>query len=213
LAHAHVAPVRGGATRDPRAAIVRDLDPAQDGFLVIEGSPGLIATFGHVTPAPGMAPGDTVRAGDTLATMFYAHGFDFGVNNRGMDPHEFVNSARAGAPVHAQSPIAQFPEPLRTQMIDRVQTLADPLGRLSHDVVGTASGSWFLEGTPLDQSHCVCYEGNHLFLGTLQERDDTRIMTVGQLWPGQPNVLLVIDPAAPSWTEITAAGSPIALKA
>lgn len=54
---------------------------------------------------------------------------------------------------------------------------------------------------------------NQLFLGRLQERDETRILAVGDLWPGQPNTLIVIDPAAPSWHEITPASGVVALKA
>jgi hypothetical protein len=145
--------------------------------------------------------------------MFYDHGFDFGVSNRGNDPAFFVNPARAGAIGEAESPIAQFPEPLRSEMIARVETMSNPLGRLSYDVAGTAAGYWFREGTPVDQSFCACQTQNHLFLGTLQERDDIGIMTVGERWPGQPNFLVVIDPAEPSWTGITPASGPVALEA
>lgn len=199
--------------RAPGDAVIRDLNPGPDGFIVFEGPPGLVGTFGHVTPVPGLAIGDAVQAGDVIATMFVDYGFDFGVTNPGNDPLFFVRPERAPELYRSQSPIVQFPEPLRSQMIGLVQTQANPLGRLEFDVAGTASGYWFREGTPVDQSFCVCQVANHLFLGTLQERNDTRIMTVGEFWPGQPNFLLVIDPAEPSWTAITPASGPVTLKA
>jgi hypothetical protein len=200
--------------RAPGDGVVSAVAHHADGFISIEGPPGLVATFGHVTPATGLGRGHTVRAGDTVATMFYTHGFDFGVFNLGIVPHRFVNQARIHtAYAYAQSPIAQYPEPLRAEMISRVQTLADPLGRLSYDQAGTAAGAWFLRGTPVERSLEVTFEPNHLFLGRLQERDASRILVVGTVWPGQPNRLIVIDQSAPSWEAITPASGIVALKA
>lgn len=96
-------------------------------------------------------------------------------------------------------------------MIALVQTREDPLGRLSYDVPGTGSGYWFLEGTPVKESFCACQTQKHLFLGTLQERDDTQIMSVGETWPAQGNFILATDPSAPRWTDVTAASGIVAL--
>ncbi len=199
--------------RAPADGIVYGVGHGEDGWVSIEGPPGLIATFGHVAPAAALRRGQAVRAGDVLATMTYTHGFDFGVMNLGIERHRFVNMARIHEGyAYAQSPIAQYPEPLRSELIARVYTRSNPLGRLSYDMAGTAAGAWFLQGTPVSESLNVVYSRNQLFLGLLQERDDIRIMTVGERWPGLQNMLVVIDPGAPSWSAITAASGPVALK-
>ncbi len=80
--------------RAPRAAVVFDVDARADGKLVLEGPPGLFMVFGHVTPRSGLQRGDTVAAGENVATMFYDHGFDFGVEHFGLAPHPFVRPER-----------------------------------------------------------------------------------------------------------------------
>jgi hypothetical protein len=193
---------------------VFSVEPDEDGTITIEGPPGLLATFAHVTPAAGLVRGDSVRAGDVIARMTYQHSFDFGVLNFGIEPHQFVNMDRIPpAYGYAQHPIAQYPEPLRSELISRVYTQSDPLGRLSYDQAGTAAGHWWLDGTPIEFSFTVDYVSTQLFLGRLQERYETRIMTVGERWTDQPNTLVVIDPAAPSWDDITEASGPVALAA
>lgn len=67
--------------RAPGSGRGRDLNPAGDGMISVEGPPDLVWTFGHATPAAGLSIGDHVTAGDVVATMFYNHGFDFGVIN------------------------------------------------------------------------------------------------------------------------------------
>jgi hypothetical protein len=200
--------------RAPGSGVIVRLIAQEDGSIGIEGPPGLRATFGHVTPAPGLAIGDSVRAGDTIATMFFEHSFDFGILDYSITPHKFVNRERTHPGYeYAESPIAQFAEPVRSELIARVRTFADPLGRMSYDQAGTAAGAWFLEGTPVRESMNGDHAPNQLFLGRLQERDETRILTIGKSWPGQLDPLLAIDPAAPSWDQITTASGIVALKA
>lgn len=198
--------------RAPGDGVVFAVDPQVDGSITIEGPPGLLATFSHVTPAAGLSRGDTVRAGDTIATMAYEHSFDFGVLNYGREARTFVRPERMpDAYLYTESPIAQFPEPLRSEMAARVRTMEDPLGRLSYDVPGTAAGAWFLEGTPVEESLTVDYVPNQLFLGRLQERYEVRIMVVGETWPDQGNRIVVIDSSDPSWDDITPASGPVHL--
>lgn len=199
--------------RAPGAGVVVGVEHVADGAISIEGPPGLFLTFGHVTPRADLVAGDPVDAGETVATMFFTYTVDVTVWNRGVTPHRFVNPDRMPLPyLYAQNAIEQFPEPVRSELIARVRTTGDPLGRLSYDEAGTAAGAWFLEGTPVERSMEGTFFPNHLFLGRLAERAETRVMTVGTLWPGQPNALVVIDPAAPSWETITPASGVVALR-
>jgi hypothetical protein len=146
--------------RAPTDGVVHAVQAVQDGAISIEGPPGLLATFQHVTPAAGLVRGDSVRAGDVIATMTYEHSFDFGVLNPGIEPRQFVNMDRIPAAyAYAQHPIEQYAEPLRSELISRVQTQSDPLGMLSYDQAGTAAGHWWLEGTPIEFSFTACRGG------------------------------------------------------
>ncbi len=190
----------------PGDGVVRDVDPSEDGFLAVEGPPGLRWTFGHVTPRPGLVRGSRVFAGDTVATMAVTHGFDFGMWNTGV-LHEFVAPHRYHAGfLHAQHPIEQFPEPLRSQLAERVPSMAAGLGRLSWDVPGTAAGNWVIAGAPAGGG--VLEGGNDhllLHLGRFPDRVETRYFAVGELWPGMVNPGLAVDVAEPSWELITPA--------
>lgn len=198
----------------PMDGVVADVDPQDDGTVVLEGPPRLYVRFGHVTARPGLQRGDSVQAGDTVATMYFDHGFDFGVIHFGLEPHPFIRPERTPLSYrYSQSPIAQYPEPLRSQLVARVQTFADPLGELSFDLAGTAQGNWFREGTPLEEAFSPANEPGHLFMGPLQERRELRILSVGEAWEGSFRGLTVIDPAAPDWKDITPSTGPIALTA
>jgi len=198
--------------RAPADGVVTGVGHTADGYISLDAPAGLSVTFGHVTPTPGLQMGDHVQAGDVVATMFFDYSVDVTVYNLGLTPHQFVNPARMPLPYrYAQSAFEQFPEPTRSELVDRVSTLSDPLGRLSWDQAGTAAGAWFLEGTPVDRSMEGTYFPNHLFLGWLGERWETRIMTVGTLWPGAQNLMTVIDPADPSWEAITPTTGVVAL--
>lgn len=201
------------ALRAPGAGLVRHLDAQADGSVAVEGPPGLIWHFGHVTPAAGLAIGDTVVAGDVVATMYYEHGFDFGLLNYGVK-HEWVDSTRYNhGYLHAEHPIAQFPAAVRPELISRIQAGSEPLGRLAFDVAGTASGGWFLEGAPAGD--VPLQRGNDhmlLWLARWVERRETRIAVVGERWPGMVNQTLAVDAAAPSWEELTPASGAVALK-
>lgn len=199
--------------RAPRDAVVRRVDPQADGTIVLEGPPRLDMIFGHVTPTPGLARGDSVRAGDVVATMYYDHGFDFGVEHFGLEPHPLLRPDRAPVSyLHTQSPIAQYPEPVRSRLIERVQTLEDPLGRIAWDVAGTAQGLWFQEGTPDTLSYHVQWVRRQLFMGPLQERHETRILTVGAGWGDDWGGLSVLDPSAPDWDAITPSTGAVTLR-
>ena len=188
----------------PGDGVVVSVDPVGDGELTVEGPPGLRWWFGHVTPE-GLSVGDTVVAGQHVATMYYEHGFDFGVQNFRVE-HEFVVPERYPLPArHAQHPIEQFPEPLRSELVSRIVTVdSPPLGRVSYDVAGTASGGWFLEGSP--PGNVPLQFGNEhmrIFLGRYTQRLETRIITLGGLWEGERNLSRAVDEDAPDWEDIT----------
>lgn len=200
--------------RAPGGGVVRDVDPQADGVIVVEGPPGLIWHFGHVTPAEGLPRGTPVQAGDVVATMYYEHGFDFGMLNYGVK-HAFVDSTRYNHGfLHQEHPIAQFPAAMRPAMLDRIQSLSEPrLGRLAFDVAGTASGGWFIEGAP--EGDVPLQFGNQhmlLWLARWVERQETRILSVGDRWPGMPNPLLVVDAEAPDWEQITPASGAVSMR-
>jgi hypothetical protein len=146
--------------------------------------------------------------------MFYEHGFDLGVLNNGLTPHFFVNEARVPRGYTlAQSPIDQFAGQLRTDLLSRVSTAADPLGRISYDVDGTASGLWFKEGTAQSGlSFTPEYIPAQLFLGRLVERQETRILILCDLFSGQPARLSAVAAAAPSWEDLTPASGAVQFK-
>ena len=197
----------------PGNGVVRDVNTSADGFVAFEGPPGLLWHFGHVTPAPGLARGSTVTAGQTVATMFYDHGFDFGVVNFGVHHSYIVPTRYPEAPRHAENPIAQFPDSLRALLLARVNSLTDSLGRLSFDMAGTASGGWFTQGSPRDNTPLQF--GNDtmlLWLARYVERRTTRIAGIGKLWPGMTNRMVAVDSAAPDWESITPTSGAVALR-
>jgi hypothetical protein len=199
--------------RAPAAGTVADANTSPDGFIRVEGPPGLIWTFGHVTPRPGLTRGTAVAAGQVVATMFYEHGFDFGLTNRGVS-HSFITPARYPEQMlHGENPIAQYAEPTRSDLLARVNSLSDKLGRLSRDVPGTASGGWFLPGTPRSsEAMSPSSLPQVLWLGRYTEREETRILGIGATWPGMTNRILAVDPAAPSWEDVTPASGEVRLK-
>lgn len=197
----------------PGDGVVKSVDSVPDGGIAVEGPPGLIWTFAHVTPV-GLQVGDSILAGQHIATMFYEHGFDFGLMNYGIE-HYFVDPDRYPRPArNSQHPIAQFPEPLRSQLLSRIVTVdSDPFGRVSFDVAGTASGGWFIEGAP--PGDVPLQAGNDhmtMYLGHYVERVATRIVVFGNPWPGMGNRRLALDSAASDWASITPASGRLALR-
>jgi len=200
--------------RAPRDGVILDMLAIDDGFLRIEGPPGLVWTFGHVTPAAGLAAGNTVSAGQPIATMHQEHGFDFGLTNYGLDRDYVVQERYNHGYLYGEHPIAQFPEPQRSQLTALVQTTgaADPLGSLDFDVPGTAAGGWFLPGVPEQNSLQIGYDHLWLWLGRFTERPATRVASFGEKWTGMQNFIFAVDPAAPSWETITPASGAVAFK-
>jgi hypothetical protein len=199
--------------RAPGDGEVWAIEAGPDGGITIEGPAGLFATFSHVTPAAGLVVGDEVRAGDVIAQMFYDHSFDFGILDRGREPHEFLRPERYGDGYkYAENPIEQYPEPLRSQMIAMVRNLGEPFGRLSFDVAGTAQGNWFAPWVPVTESLVVDNVGGQLFLGRLMEREETRILVVGERWTGMPGPLHAVGEGSASWDEITPGDGIVAVK-
>ncbi|GEM_PF-5268397 len=201
--------------RAPGSGTVKHVDHSEDGSIAIEGPPGLVWTFAHVTPAAGLKRGTSVTAGQIIAKMYYEHSFDFGLTNYGIT-HDYITPSRYPDPaLHAQHPIDQYPEPMRSELLSRVQSLSgNPLGRLSYDVPGTASGAWFREGSPMDNTPLTAgQEWRLLWLGRYTEFDETRILHVGEAWDGMSQVInLVVDENYPSWEDINPATGRISLK-
>ncbi len=197
--------------RAPGSGRVRSVDPAADGEIVVEGPPGFSWHFGHVTPTAGLAVGDTVNAGDVIATMFYEHGFDFGAVHRGITHSYVVPAHWSEAALHAQHPVAQFPPAIRNQLLARMHPIVPPYGRVSYDVDGTASGSWVKEGSG---SIYFTRDNESLWIWFVRwaDRPESRIVTFGENWPGMVNWLLVADPSAPDWESITPASGMVAVK-
>ena len=199
----------------PGNGTVRHVNPSQDGSITVEGPPGLVWTFAHVTPQAGLSRGSSIEAGQIIARMYYTHSFDFGLTNYGI-MHNYITPSRYPEPaLHAQHPIDQYPEPIRSQLLTRVQSKSENrLGRLSYDVPGTASGSWFIEGSPMDNTPLEAgQDWRLLWLGRFTEFDESRILHVGEAWDGMPDVInLVVDEVYPSWEEITPADGRFAIR-
>lgn len=188
----------------PRDGTVRSVAP-DDGHIIIEGPPGLIIKFDHVNPIPDLASSDAVQGGQHIGNMYQITNFDFGVINYGLQEHFFINPERyPESYLFVQNPIEQYPEPLRSQLLEYVQTFWDPSGYISSDIEGTASGNWFKEGAPNNHSAASPdYAHTHLYLGRLAEKEETRIIVVGDPWADMPNRMAVVDSDAPSWDELT----------
>jgi hypothetical protein len=79
---------------------------------------------------------------------------------------------------------------------------------------GTASGAWFREGSPKDNTPLVAgEEWRLLWLGRFTELDETRILHVGEAWEGIHDVInLVVDKGSPAWEDINPSTGRIALK-
>jgi hypothetical protein len=197
--------------QSPGSGVVVQLDASVDGSLTIEGPPGLLWGFGHVTPAAGLAHGDSVREGEVVATMTYEHGFDFGVTNFGVQHDYIVPEHYSDQFKHGQHPIALFPPQIRSQLLAVMNPAGPDLGRLSYDSLGTASGTWVVEGTgPIYLTRDT--DPLQLWFGRWTERQETRIVTFGTVWPGMENFLVASDDAAPAWEDITASSGAVAVK-
>ena len=197
--------------RAPGSGVVLDILNANDGFITVEGPPGLQWTFGHVTPTAGLSVGSAVTAGDVIARMFVEHGFDFGLLNTRVEHNYIVPEHYSLASLHGEHPINQYPEPMRSELIALMNPLGPELGRLSYDQLGSASGTWVKEGTgpvSLGQGQ----ESLILFFGRWSERPSSRLVTFGELWQGMPNRTLLSDPAAPNWEQITPSSGVVAIK-
>jgi hypothetical protein len=114
--------------------------------------------------------------------------------------------------LYTEYPIEQYPEPLRSHLVAKVHTFEADLSRLEFDVAGTAQGIWLKEGAPPgNQVFVVGNDEYPMFLGPLAERYDTRILTVGDQWPGMRDQLSAVDEADPSWDEITLADGVVSI--
>lgn len=112
--------------------------------------------------------------------------------------------------LHSEHPAAQYPFGIRARIIERIHTDSEPLGHVSFDVPGTAAGRWFIEGAPPGDTALQFGNDNMLlWLARWVELRETRIMSVGAIWPGMEAA--GGRPAAPSWEEITPESGAVAL--
>ena len=195
----------------PGSGIVLALLAADDGYITVEGPPGLQWTFGHVTPASGLTVGSSVTAGEVIARMFVPHGFDFGLVNPRVEHQYIVPEHYPIHGLHGEHPIAQYPASTRNELLTRMNPAGPNLGKLSYDQLGTISGTWVTEGTGpiiLERGH----DNLILFLGRWSERPESRIVTFGEFWDGMPNRTLLSDPAAPDWEQITVSSGMVSIK-
>lgn len=198
--------------RAPADGVVRDAGPGADGFLRVEGPPGLVWTFGHVTAEPGVVTGGRVSAGQVVARMFADHGFDFGLSNAGVH-HPYVTPARyPDQYLHGQHPAEQFPESLRSELASRSNSRSEPFGTLDFDVPGTAAGAWFLAGTPHELSLRYDGEPRQLWFGRWAERRETKAVGLGDRPDGFPGKVVAADDATPDWESITPATGVVAIR-
>jgi hypothetical protein len=197
----------------PTSGKVLLIDHNFDGEVSVEGPPGLLWTFAHVTPTSSLERGSAVAAGEQIATMTYDYSFDFGVINYGVD-HDYIADERYPGPgQHGQHPIELYTEPLRTELMGKL--VSGQLGKLNYDVAGTVSGAWFREDAPSGADVFNLGNGEYLiWFGRLAEHPATRIMNVGEQWPGMPVPVFtyVVDDADPDWTDITPADGAVQLK-
>ncbi len=194
----------------PGSGKVLRIDPVTDGQITVEGPPGLLWHFGHVTPKAGLAVGDTIHAGDVVATMLYEHGFDFGTVNLGID-HYYIDPERwSEAALHAEHPVAQFPPAIRNVLLTRMHPISAPYGKVAYDVDGSAAGTWVRVG---NQHVYLTRDNEHLVLwfGRWIDTPSTRIVTFGDPLPDGA-WRLAADPAAPAWESITPASGIVAIK-
>jgi len=190
---------------------VVSLDTNADGFLTVQGPVGVVWTFGHVTPAPGLTRGSRVTAGQVVARMFYFHGFDFGVTNFGIRHRHIVPERFSQQFNHGQNPIALYPDALRTELLTRMNAAGPAYGRLAYDSLGTTSGTWVAEGN-LRKYIINVDEPLLLWFGRWTERPATQIMSTGLQWPGMENLTLVADLTAPRWEDITPRSGKVAIR-
>ena len=184
---------------------VHTIETGPDGCISFTVNPSFYWGFCHVDPAPGLAIGDEVKAGQKVATMFTDFAFDFGIINYHIE-NEFISDERYDPPLkHGQHPIDQFAEPLRSQLISRLPGNITDIGSLSFDVEGTASGAWFLEGAP-GGSAVFEPEGEQylLYLGPLVQNRATQLMNIGNYWEGLVGVgrSLFVDAGNMKWSDI-----------
>ncbi|HRP07254.1 MAG TPA: hypothetical protein PLL69_02085 [Gemmatimonadales bacterium] len=194
----------------PGSGKVHHVDPSTDGQITVEGPPGFSWHFGHVTPRAGLVVGDTIHAGDVIATMVYDHGFDFGAVHHGISHSWIVPEHWSEAALHAQHPVAQFPPGIRNQLLTRMHPISPPYGRVSYDVDGTASGAWVVQG-----SNPVYFTRDNeplwIWFGRWADTPTTRLATFGDPLPGGA-WRFAADPSAPDWESITPASGIVAIK-
>jgi hypothetical protein len=151
-------------------------------------------------------------AAQVIARMYYEHGFDFGIVNYGVE-RSFVRPERYPQEYrYAEHPVAQFPEPLRSELMGRSSSLSEPLGHLDFDVPGTVAGGWFLQGTPTANSLDLANDHRRQWFGRWIEREETRVVAFGHPWPGLPNRVQASSLSAPAWEEITPSSGRVAIQ-
>ena len=184
---------------------VHAIEEGPDGCITFTVNPSIYWTFCHVDPKPGLTIGDEVKAGQKIATMFTDFAFDFGIINYHIE-NEFISEERYAPPLkHAQHPIDQFTEPLRSQLISRLPGNITDIGSPSFDVEGTAAGAWFLEGAPEGPSVFEPGGGQYLlYLGPLVQNRATQLMNIENYWDGLVGVgrSLFVDEGNMKWADI-----------
>ncbi|MBL0312860.1 MAG: hypothetical protein IPP78_09145 [Holophagaceae bacterium] len=108
----------------------------------------------HVVLDSTIQVGTTITAGQRVGqTGSGSAAVDLGVLYSAITLTGFVNPARYGETVHADSPFKYFAEPLKTQIYAKVRRSGpDKDGKIDYDVRGRLIGNWFHESVVVADS-------------------------------------------------------------
>ncbi len=117
--------------------------------------------LGHIILSPDMKVGDTVTAGQQIATTGNTSCVDFGLLNKNI-VNGFINKNLPLTTIYGDKPLSYYIEPLRTQLYSLVmppEAIDNPAfiydegvtdGLFTQDKIGSLSGNWFEEGSFAD---------------------------------------------------------------
>lgn len=115
----------------------------------------ILEQVGDIDPNRGWYGSDRsdpvrVSAGQTIGTVG-PRIFDFSLHDKNVTLEGFVVPGRYEAEewkIHTVDPFEYLPEPVRTQLLEKNQRVASPLGgKIDYDIDGRLVGNWFLDGT------------------------------------------------------------------
>ncbi len=108
----------------------------------------------HIVLDSTFALNSNILAGEKIGKTDGTYAIDLGVLNSNIILSGFINPARYGSSVNADSPYKYYTEPLRNQMYSLINRISkDKDGKIDYDIKGRLIGNWFHESVSVQDSN------------------------------------------------------------